>query len=52
MNTKDYISILAIERLLEDESLPEDLRMQARDVLTEILETNKESLFAQLIKGE
>ena len=52
MNTKDYISILAIERLLEDESLPEDLRMQAEETLAEILETNKESLFAQLIKGE
>lgn len=40
MNIKDYISILAIERLLEDESLPADLRMQAKDVLAELFKAN------------
>lgn len=51
MNTKDYILILAIERLLEDESLPEDLRMQAKEVLTELFKENAIQ-FVQLIKGE
>lgn len=52
MNIKDYISIIAIERLLGDKTLPADVREQAEDALAELLETNKESLFAQLIKGE
>ena len=51
MNTKDYISILAIERLLEDESLPEDVREQAKDVLRSLFEANAIQ-FVQLIKGE
>ena len=51
MNIKDYISIIAIERLLEDESLPEDLRMQAKEVLKSLFEENAIQ-FVQLIKGE
>lgn len=35
MNTRDYISAIAIERLLEDETLPADIRQQARHVLFE-----------------
>ena len=52
MNIKDYISIIAIEHLLGDKTLPADIREQAEETLAELLETNKESLFAQLIKGE
>ena len=52
MTIKDYILTIAIEKLLEDETLPEDLRMQAKGVLTEILEANKLNYIAQLIKGE
>ena len=40
MNTKDYICAIAIERLLEDESLQEDLREQAKDVLKSLFEEN------------
>lgn len=36
MNTKDYISAIAIERLLEDETLPADIRQQAEEVLAEL----------------
>ena len=51
MTGKDYISILAIERLLEDDTLPEDVRMQAKEILTELFKTNAIQ-FVQLIKGE
>ena len=47
MNIKDYISILAIERLLEDESLPADLRMQAEDVRSEIILLSSLEHFAE-----
>lgn len=47
MNIKDYISILAIERLLEDKSLPEDLRMQAEDVRAEITLLSSLEQFAE-----
>lgn len=36
MKTRDYISLIAIERLLEDETLPEDIRQQARHVHFEL----------------
>jgi len=36
MNTRDYISAIAIERLLEDETLPADIRQQAEEVLAEL----------------
>jgi len=36
MNTRDYISAIAIERLLEDETLPADIRQQAEQVLHEL----------------
>ena len=42
MNTKDYISAIAIERLLEDSTLPADIRVQAKRVLTEILRADAE----------
>lgn len=37
MKTRDYISAIAIERLLEDETLPADIRQQAERVLTELI---------------
>jgi hypothetical protein len=39
MNTRDYISAIAIERLLEDETLPADIRQQAEQVLVELTRT-------------
>lgn len=36
MKTRDYISLIAIERLLEDETLPADIRQQAEEVLAEL----------------
>lgn len=42
MNTKDYISAIAIERLLEDETLPADIRMQAEQVLADLLQERSE----------
>ena len=51
MNIKDYISIIAIERLLEDDTLPEDVRMQAKEVLKSLFEENAIQ-FVKLIKGE
>jgi uncharacterized protein (UPF0147 family) len=51
MNIKDYISIISIERLLEDDTLPDDLREQAKQILTELFEANAIQ-FVQLIKGE
>ena len=36
MQVKDYISAIAIERLLEDETLPADIRQQAEQVLFEL----------------
>lgn len=36
MKTRDYIAFIAIERLLEDETLPEDIRQQARHVHFEL----------------
>ena len=36
MKTRDYISLIAIERLLEDETLPADIRQQARHVYFEL----------------
>lgn len=41
MNTKDYISAIAIERLLEDETLPVDIRQQAEQVLVELFGTQQ-----------
>lgn len=43
MNLKDYISAIAIERLLEDETLPADIRQQAEQVLFELFETTRET---------
>lgn len=36
MSTRDYISAIAIKRLLEDETLPADIRQQAEQVLADI----------------
>lgn len=41
MKTRDYISLIAIERLLEDETLPEDIRQQAEQVLFELFGTQQ-----------
>lgn len=42
MLVKDYISAIAIERLLEDPTLPDDIRMQAEQVLAEIEQIAKD----------
>jgi uncharacterized protein (UPF0147 family) len=36
MTTKDYITAIAIEKLLEDATLPADIRQQAESVLFEL----------------
>jgi hypothetical protein len=43
MTTKDYITAIAIERLLEDTELPADIRMQAESVLFELLQATEEN---------
>lgn len=42
MTTRDYISAIAIERLLEDETLPADIRQQAEQVLADLLQERSE----------
>jgi hypothetical protein len=42
MTTKDYITAIAIEKLLEDDTLPADIRMQAESVLFELFQVTKE----------
>lgn len=42
MTTRDYISAIAIERLLEDETLPADIRQQAEQILADLLQERSE----------
>lgn len=42
MQVKDYISAIAIERLLEDQTLPADIRQQAEQVLADLLRERSE----------
>lgn len=40
MNARDYILIIALEKLLEDETLPADLREQTKKILIELFKAN------------
>lgn len=50
MNTRDYISAIAIERLLEDSTLPADIRQQAEQVLADINRPEVKRILGPLAK--
>lgn len=41
MEVKDYISAIAIEHLLADNTIPSDIRYLAETVLAELIATNE-----------
>jgi uncharacterized protein (UPF0147 family) len=43
MTTRDYITAIAIEKLLEDTTLPADIRQQAESVLFELFQVTEEN---------